>query len=70
MCVFYLKIALRIDLVLPAVVIAFSVKLLRGEYCINVTDGINSHKMSIMLTPLFRILGFNEFQCNLLNIIS
>ena len=45
------KDCLRIDLVLPAIVIAFLVELLRGEYCINVIECINNHKMSRMLFP-------------------
>ena len=35
-------------IVLPAIMIA---ELLQGEYCINVIDGINNHKISRMLIP-------------------
>jgi len=38
LCAFHLKITLTIDLLFPAIVIAFSAELLQGEYCINAID--------------------------------
>jgi len=42
---------MMIDLVLPAIAIALSPKLLQSEYCTNAIDGINNHEMVRMLIP-------------------
>ena len=40
---------MMIDLVLPAIAIALSLKLLRSEYCTKAIYGINNHEMLRML---------------------
>ena len=52
---------------LSAITTAFSVELLRGEYCINAVEGINNSKMLRMqfsLIPLFRVFWTSVLKCN------
>ena len=56
MCLFYLKNTLLIVFVMSAVAVAFMAKLLLGEYCISVVNGINIRVESTVLIPLIRFL--------------
>ena len=64
LCSFYLKIALRIVFVLSAIAIAFLVELLRGEYCINTVECINSSKMLRMQFPLIPLFCCSVIPCS------